>query len=86
MTRCEKSLFISFVLAVGLVSVQTRTAKAQAQGATATLTGQVTERTGAVLPGAEVAITAPTKNGRQGRHHLERRGILQIFVSGSHQL
>src|SRR6266404_5127030 len=64
MTRFERPLVLSLVLALGLTLVQTGTAYAQAQGATATLTGQVTDRTGAVIPGAEVTITA-TKTGTQ---------------------
>ena len=53
----DTRLVLSLLLAAGLAVVAQIPAYAQGQGATATLTGQVTDASGSVVPGAKVTLT-----------------------------
>ncbi len=65
------------LVGAGLVYVSERPARAQGQGAAATLTGQVTDATGAVVPGAQLtlesvdtAVSVETKSNEVGYYRF----------------
>ena len=62
LTSRRNVLILNLFLATGLALLSQAPVYAQAQGATATLVGQVTDETGAVIPGVKLSLTNQDTN------------------------